>query len=218
MRQDGAPERQVVKGIRRVSIDPSSIPSFGVPQQPAGQPGPPPLVVPNQDLVKQLLDQMELKSAVDGEGDLFAPWEGFRVYYMFRGDQQELFAVRAFYDHVHTAEEKPALLAALDEWNRETLWPKVYTHAHEDGFRVVSEQQMLVGMGVNIDYYVTMTANWTNAAVTFHQWLGERMGWLEAAKPDETVADGDAGSADATGSKADATESKADEAAEAAES
>jgi hypothetical protein len=161
-----------------MSIDPSSIPSFGVPQpQPSGQDGPPPVVVPNQELVTQLLDQMELKHAVDEEGDLLAPWEGFRVYYMFRGEQKELFAVRAFYDRPHPIEKKAELLEALDEWNRETLWPKVYTHVHDDGVvRVIGESQMIVGMGVNINYFVAMTANWTQAAVGFDQWLVERLG------------------------------------------
>ncbi|TDU05076.1 putative sensory transduction regulator [Streptomyces sp. 846.5] len=170
-----------------MSIDPSSIPSFGVPQpQPSGQDGPPPVVVPNQELVTQLLDQMELKHAVDEEGDLLAPWEGFRVYYMFRGEQKELFAVRAFYDRPHPIEKKAELLEALDEWNRETLWPKVYTHVHDDGVvRVIGESQMIVGMGVNINYFVAMTANWTQAAVGFDQWLVERLGLATDVDKDE---------------------------------
>ena len=178
-----------------MSIDPSSIPSFGVPQpQPSGQDGPPPVVVPDQDLVTQLLDQMELKHAVDEEGDLLAPWEGFRVYYMFRGEQKELFAVRAFYDRPHPIEKKAELLEALDEWNRETLWPKVYTHVHDDGVvRVIGESQMIVGMGVNINYFVAMTANWTQAAVGFDQWLIERLGLATDVEKDGNGAvEGDA--------------------------
>jgi hypothetical protein len=155
-----------------MSIDPSSIPSFGVPQppqQPSGEAGPPPVVVPNQDLVRQLL-----------EVALLAPWEGFRVYYMFRGDQKELFAVRTFYDRPHSIDSKTELLEALDEWNRESLWPKVYTHTHDDGvIRVIGESQMIVGMGVNINYFVAMTANWTQASVAFDQWLANRLGLVK---------------------------------------
>jgi hypothetical protein len=184
-----------------MSIDPSSIPSFGAPQpQPSGQDGPPPVVVPNPELVTQLLDQMELKHAVDEEGDLLAPWDGFRVYYMFRGEQKELFAVRAFYDRPHPIEKKAELLEALDEWNRETLWPKVYTHTHDDGVvRVIGESQMIVGMGVNLDYFVAMTANWTQAAVGFDQWLVERLGLATDVDKDEDAdgtAEGDAGEGD----------------------
>ncbi|MFC1404931.1 MULTISPECIES: YbjN domain-containing protein [Streptacidiphilus] len=194
-----------------MSIDPSSIPSFGVPQpQPSGQDGPPPVVVPDQDLVTQLLDQMELKHAVDEEGDLLAPWEGFRVYYMFRGEQKELFAVRAFYDRPHPIEQKAELLEALDEWNRETLWPKVYTHVHDDGVvRVIGESQMIVGMGVNINYFVAMTANWTQAAVGFDQWLVERLGLATDVDEDAdgTATDGPAeGDAEDNGTEGNSTE------------
>ena len=178
-----------------MSIDPSSIPSFGVPQpqpQPAGQDGPPPVVVPDQNLVKQLLDQMELKHTTDEEGDLVAPWEGFRVYFMFRGEQKELYAVRAFYDRPHPIESKTELLEALDEWNRETLWPKVYTHTHDDGVvRVIGESQMIVGMGVNINYFIAMTANWTQSAVQFDQWLANRLGLVKDV--DEESGEGDGG-------------------------
>jgi hypothetical protein len=59
-----------------VSIDPSSIPNFGGQQGPTPNgPTGPAVGVPNQELIKQLLDQMELKYAVDEEDDLLAPWE-----------------------------------------------------------------------------------------------------------------------------------------------
>ncbi|WP_037580176.1 type III secretion system chaperone family protein [Phaeacidiphilus oryzae] len=170
-----------------MTIDPSAIPNFG-PQggqpgggQPEGQSGPPPVVVPDKELVEQLLDQMQLKHFTDDEGDLTAPWDGFRVYYMFRGEQQELFSVRAFYDRAHPIERKAELLEAIDEWNRDTLWPKIYTHTHDDGVvRLIGESQMIVGMGVNLDFFVATTANWTQAAVQFDQWLADRLG-LEGA-------------------------------------
>ncbi|RKE20206.1 putative sensory transduction regulator [Streptomyces sp. TLI_171] len=181
-----------------VSIDPSSIPSFGLPQgggQPGGAPaGPPPVIVPDQNLVTQLLDQMQLKHVVDEEGDLTAPWENFRVYYMFRGDQKELFAVRAFYDRPFPLEKKAELLDLIDEWNRETLWPKVYTHTHEDGVvRLIGESQMIVGNGVNLEYFVGTTANWTQAAVGFEQWMVERLGLQEQVEDGDSASgeDGD---------------------------
>lgn len=182
-----------------VSIDPSSIPSFGMPQPPqgGGQPGgapagPPPVIIPDQNLVAQLLDQMQLKHVVDEEGDLTAPWQGFRVYYMFRGDQKELFAVRAFYDRAYPLEKKGEILDLIDEWNRETLWPKVYTHTHEDGVvRLIGESQMIVGNGVSLEYFVGTTANWTQASVGFEQWMVERLGLQDEIEDKDT--DGDEG-------------------------
>ncbi|MEY9871046.1 hypothetical protein ABH931_000500 [Streptacidiphilus sp. MAP12-33] len=180
-----------------MSIDPSAIPNFGggQPQQPQTPQGPPPVIVPDAELVKQLLDQMQLKHTVDGEGDVVAPWEEFQVYFMFRGEQKELFAVRAFYAHAHELAAKPALLEALDEWNRETLWPKVYTQTTDEGeLRIVGETQMIVGLGVNINYFAAMVVNWVQAAVTFNQWINERLGLVKAV--DDEDAEGDAGDGD----------------------
>ncbi|MFF3402254.1 YbjN domain-containing protein [Streptomyces sp. NPDC002659] len=174
-----------------MTIDPSSIPNFGGQPQPqaAGPAGP---VVPDQDLVKQLLDQMELKYVVDDEGDLAAPWEEFRTYFMFRGeDDQQVFSVRTFYDRPHAVEDKAKILDAVDDWNRRTLWPKVYTHLHEeeeDGptIRLIGEAQMLIGTGVSLEHFVSSTVSWVRAAIEFDKWLAEQFG-LETA--DEKPAD-----------------------------
>lgn len=185
------------KGNSTVSIDPSSIPNFGGqtpnPQQGSGGS---PVLQPDQDLVKQLLDQMELKYVVDDDGDLAAPWEGFRVYFMFRGDNQELYAVRTFYDRSYSIESKSDMLEVIDEWNRDTLWPKVYTHTHDDGVvRLIGESQMVVTGGVNLEHFVSSTASWVQASIAFDQWLNERLGLDTEEKPDddESGEDGPAG-------------------------
>ena len=158
-----------------MSIDPSSIPSFGAPQ-----PAQPPIIRPDPQLVAQLLDQMGLKHGIDDEGDLGASWEGFRVYFMFRGEQKELFAVRAFYDRAYPLEGKGELLDIIDEWNRDTLWPKIYTHTHDEGIlRLIGESQMITGTGVNLDYFAGTLANWIQAAIGFNGWLTERLGLQE---------------------------------------
>ncbi|WP_405999564.1 YbjN domain-containing protein [Streptomyces sp. NBC_00829] len=169
-----------------MTIDPSSIPNFGGQPQPqaAGPAGP---VVPDQDLVKQLLDQMELKYVVDDEGDLAAPWEEFRTYFMFRGeDDQQVFSVRTFYDRPHPVEEKVKLLETIDDWNRRTLWPKVYTHLHDEEeevptIRLIGEAQMLIGTGVSLEHFVSSTVSWVRAAIEFDKWLAEQLG-LETAE------------------------------------
>ncbi|MEU6662451.1 YbjN domain-containing protein [Streptomyces sp. NPDC046821] len=171
-----------------MSIDPSSIPNFGgQPQQPQGS-GPAGPVVPDQDLVKQLLEQMELKYVTDEEGDLAAPWEEFRTYFMFRGeDDQQVFSVRTFYDRPHDLEAKPALLETIDDWNRRTLWPKVYSHTHDDGtVRLIGEAQMLIGTGVSLEHFVSSTVSWVRAAIEFDRWLVEQLGLEQSVdSPDD---------------------------------
>ncbi|TCO48329.1 putative sensory transduction regulator [Kribbella antiqua] len=141
----------------------------------------PDAIVPDQDLIKQLLEQMELKYVVDDEGDLAAPWEEFRTYFMFRGEgDQEIFSVRTFYDRQYGIDERAQLLESIDDWNRRTLWPKVYSYTHDDGtVRLIGESQMMIGGGVFLEHFVSSVVSWTRAAVDFDPWLIERLG-LEA--------------------------------------
>ncbi|MFB9836211.1 YbjN domain-containing protein [Actinoallomurus acaciae] len=161
-----------------MSTDPSSTPNLegdAQPQQWAGPAGP---VIPDQELVKELLDQMELKYVVDDEGDLAAPWTTFRTYFMFRGERdQQIFSVRTFYDRRHSIEDKPRLLETIDDWNRRTLWPKVYSDTHDDGVvRLISENQMIVGTGVSLEHFVASTVSSVRAAIEFEDWLVKRLG------------------------------------------
>ena len=167
-----------------MSIDPFALTS----PDSAPQPVPPSVLMPTQDLVTQLLDQLQLKYAIDDEGDLLTAWEGFRIYFLFRGDQQELFAIRSFYDRRYAPEQKGELLELLDEWNRDTLWPKVYTYTHEEDthIRVLGETQMHIGMGVSVEHFATSTANWTQSAVAFDQWLTERLGSTDEDEDQDT--------------------------------
>ncbi|GHE94553.1 hypothetical protein GCM10017786_29510 [Amycolatopsis deserti] len=138
----------------------------------------PDLVVPDQGLVEQLLDQIELKHAVDEDGDLGAPWEHYRIYFLFRGEQeQQTYSVRTFYDRPHPIELKPMLLEAIDDWNRRTLFPKVYTHTDDDGtVRLIGEESMLIGTGVALEHFVNSTVSWIRASMEFDKWLVEHLG------------------------------------------
>lgn len=182
-----------------MSIDPSSIPNFGgQPEPQSSAPAGP--VVPDQDLVKQLLEQMELKYVIDDEGDLAAPWEEFRTYFMFRGeDEQQVFSVRTFYDRPHPVEDRAKLLDLIDDWNRRTLWPKVYTHTHTEeeapegaeavapSVRLIGEAQMLIGTGVSLEHFVSSTVSWVRASIEFDKWLLEQLGLAPAEGSEESV-------------------------------
>ncbi|OXM66180.1 MULTISPECIES: YbjN domain-containing protein [Amycolatopsis] len=138
----------------------------------------PDLVVPDQGLVEQLLDQIDLKHALDEDGDLGAAWEHYRIYFLFRGEQEnQTYAVRAFYDRPHAIEHKPMLLEAIDDWNRRTLFPKVYTHTDDDGtVRLIGEESMLIGTGVALEHFVNSTVSWIRASMEFDKWLVEHLG------------------------------------------
>jgi hypothetical protein len=191
----------MAESVRRettVSIDPSSIPNFGGQEPDPQDSGPGGPVVPDQELVKQLLEQMELKYVVDEEGDLAAPWEEFRTYFMFRGEEeQQVFSVRTFYDRPHPIEDKLKLLESIDDWNRRTLWPKVYSHTHDDGtVRLIGEAQLLIGTGVSLEHFVSSVVSWVRASIEFDRWLVEQLGLEKDAESDGSDGGDDSSSED----------------------
>jgi len=200
MGEDGA---QPHEGNSTVTIDPSSIPNFGGQQPDPEDSGPNGPIIPDQELVKQLLDQMELKYVVDEEGDLAAPWEEFRTYFMFRGEEeQQVFSVRTFYDRPHAVGDKPRLLDAVDDWNRRTLWPKVYTHTHDDGtVRLIGEAQMLIGTGVSLEHFVSSVVSWVRASIEFDKWLLEESDLKDDVESSTDGADGSEGSEGSKGTE-----------------
>ncbi|MEW2166955.1 YbjN domain-containing protein [Streptomyces sp. NPDC007084] len=151
-------------------------------------------LVPDQDLVRQLLDQLQLKHSVDDEGDLVAPWEEYRMYFMFRGEgDEQVFSVRTFYDRPYPPEDKPKLYEWIDDWNRRTLWPKVCTFTPEDGqIRLVGEAQTLIGTGVDVQHFVSCTVSWVQGSIEFERHMLELLGREGAEAPgtaDEEPAD-----------------------------
>ncbi|MFF2009323.1 YbjN domain-containing protein [Streptomyces sp. NPDC058195] len=145
--------------------EPSPLPELQEPANP----------VPDQDLVKRILDEMELTYVVDDEGDLTAPWEQFRVYFMFRGEEdQQVFSVRTFYDRPLKVQRKQ-LLESIDEWNRRTLWPKVYTHTANNTTRLIGEAQTLVSTGVCLEQFTSCVVSWIRAAIEFDEWIVEHL-------------------------------------------
>ncbi|GAA4212777.1 YbjN domain-containing protein [Actinocatenispora rupis] len=158
-----------------MTTDPSSTPAPGDE-----------IVVPDRRFVEHLLDEMELSYVVDEDGDLAAPFEHFRTYFMFRGeDTDRTFSVRAFYDRAYPIEMKPRLLEVADDWNRRTLWPKLYSFTTDDGVvRLIGEAQMSIGVGVGRDHFRVATVNWTHACTQVDDWLVQQLGGADRVTPD----------------------------------
>ena len=63
-------------------------------------------------------------------------------------------------------------------------------HTHDDGtVRLIGEAQMLIGMGVSLEHFVSSTVSWVRAAIEFDKWLVEQLGLEEeineAEKPED---------------------------------
>ncbi|MFF1351358.1 YbjN domain-containing protein [Streptomyces sp. NPDC058322] len=146
--------------------EPSPIPE---PQEPTNP-------VPDQDLVKRLLEEMKLICFVDDEGDLGAAWDQFRMYFTFRGEgDQRVFSFRTLYDRPLKIKNKRQLLESIDEWNRTSWWPKVYTFTTNDGIRLIGETQTLIGTGVCLEHFTSCMVSWIRSAIQFDRWIEEQL-------------------------------------------
>ncbi|WP_253777111.1 YbjN domain-containing protein [Goodfellowiella coeruleoviolacea] len=151
-----------------------------------GQPMPeqPEVIIPDQALIRDLLEENEIDYVVDEDGDVCMARKDFRIYYLFQDD--ELYTIRTFYNRPYPIERKAELLMAVDEWNRDTLWPKVYTRTLDDGtVRVVGEAALIISVGVTYDHFVGTTANWVQASMDFDEWLVQRLNMQASAENDE---------------------------------
>lgn len=69
---------------------------------------------------------------VDDDGDLTGTWDGSRFWFLLLGDHQEILQVRGRWHRTVPLDQRPAVALALNDWNRERIWPKAYVR-EEDG-------------------------------------------------------------------------------------
>jgi hypothetical protein len=154
------------RGVSTVGADPPSPP----PETPQ-----PSVIRPDLDRIEQILEQLQVAGIRDSRGRLATRWPGYSLFFTLDGDG-EVYAARTIYDRFFTVDDKPALRAVLDEWNRDTTGLKVYTATDDDGtVIIVSEATMHIGGGVTGDHFSATTMAWLNAAGSFHLWLGQRL-------------------------------------------
>jgi Putative bacterial sensory transduction regulator len=147
----------------------------------AEPPSPPPetpqpgVIRPDLDSLERVLEQLRISCLRDTRGRLATRWHGYSLFFTLDGDG-EVYAARTIYDRFFTVDDKPAIRAVLDEWNRDTTGLKTYTATDDDGtVIIVSEATMHVGGGVTSEQFASTTTAWLNAANSFHLWLSQRL-------------------------------------------
>ena len=87
--------------------------------------GPVPLPL-TREMVQGVLDSHEFHYVTDDDGDFGGNWGDHRVWFMLMGDKEEIFQVRGTWGRWVDPVHKAPLLRALNEWNRERVFPKMY--------------------------------------------------------------------------------------------
>lgn len=75
----------------------------------------------------------------DDDGDVTGTWDGNRFWFLLLGDHDEILQVRGRWAGTVPPDSRLAVLQAVNDWNRERVWPKVYARREGDGLALYAE-------------------------------------------------------------------------------
>ncbi|WP_425483393.1 YbjN domain-containing protein [Isoptericola sediminis] len=87
----------------------------------------------------------------DADGDLTGTWDGHRFWFLLLGEDGEILQVRGRWSGSVPESARPAVLQACNDWNRERIWPKVYTRAEGGGLALYGEVSVDLEQGATDD-------------------------------------------------------------------
>lgn len=76
---------------------------------------------------------------IDNDGDVTGTWDGNRFWFLLLGEHDEILQVRGRWAGALPAGARLAVLQAANDWNRERIWPKVYTREEGSGLALYAE-------------------------------------------------------------------------------
>ncbi len=105
---------------------------------PAARPPVEPLPL-SRDRVAEDLARRGYKFRLDGEGDVTGTWDGNRFWFLLLGDRGEILQVRGRWSGTVAPQARLSVLQAVNDWNRDRVWPKVYVREESDGLALYAE-------------------------------------------------------------------------------
>ncbi|AEG44022.1 YbjN domain-containing protein [Isoptericola variabilis] len=101
-----------------------------------------PPVVPlplSRERVAEDLERRGYRFRVDGDGDVTGTWDGNRFWFLLLGSRDEILQVRGRWSGSISPQARLSVLQAVNDWNRERVWPKVYVREEAEGLALYAE-------------------------------------------------------------------------------
>ena len=92
-----------------------------------------------RDRVAATLQSRGYHYRVDEDGDLTGVWNDSRFWFLLLGEQHEILQVRGRWHRQLPVASRRSVALALNDWNRERIWPKLYLREEEGQLAVYSE-------------------------------------------------------------------------------
>ena len=104
-----------------------------------------------RDRVASALSSRGYHYRVDEDGDLTGVWNDSRFWFLLLGEQREILQVRGRWHRQLPVDSRRAVTLALNDWNRERIWPKLYLREEEGQIAVYSEVSTDLEHGVTAE-------------------------------------------------------------------
>lgn len=88
-----------------------------------------------RDRVVSYLVGKDLKFTLDDEGDIIGIWDGNPFWFLFLGPGGAFFQLRGRWHRKVSHQNRTLAMQALNDWNREKLWPKAFIREDDDGLQ-----------------------------------------------------------------------------------
>jgi hypothetical protein len=105
----------------------------------------------SRDRIAEALSNDGYQTSVDSDGDLTGVWNGHHFWFILLGERDEILQVRGRCKLTIGAEQRSTAMLAINDWNRERIWPKAYLRKEDDGLALYGEMSVDLEYGVNDD-------------------------------------------------------------------
>ncbi|HEY0187143.1 MAG TPA: YbjN domain-containing protein [Cellulomonas sp.] len=101
--------------------------------------------------VAEILGSHGYHYRIDEDDDLTGVWNESRFWFLLLGDDHEILQVRGRWHRQLPVDARRAITLALNDWNRERIWPKLYVREEEGQLAVYSEVSTDLEHGVTAE-------------------------------------------------------------------
>lgn len=109
----------------------------------------------------------------DEDGDLTGTWDGDRFWFLLLGEDHEVLQIRGRWHRTVPEERRAAVLLAVNDWNRERIWPKAYVRSEDDVLALYGEVSVDLEHGATDDQLAQLVACGLGTGVQLFAALGQ---------------------------------------------
>ncbi len=102
----------------------------------------------SRERIERYLDQHDYNYGLDDDGDLTGHWDGNQIWLILMGEDDEILQVRGRWHDTLNVSDRLNALRAINDWNRDRIWPKVYLREEKPGLALYAEVSVDLEHGV----------------------------------------------------------------------